>query len=111
VLLVGSLSGLALAGAIWAWLDRHRVDPWVRQLERMKRALVRVGVPAAPHEPPRALATRVRATLGSTGEPLAALLDALEARRYGRAAARRPDPAMTRDFTSAARRLRTLTPR
>jgi len=111
VLLVGSLSGLALAGAIWAWLDRHRVDPWVRQLERMKRALVRVGVPAAPHEPPRALATRVRATLGSTGEPLAVLLDALEARRYGRAAARRPDPAMTRDFTSAARRLRTLTPR
>jgi hypothetical protein len=72
---------------------------------------VRVGIPAAPHEPPRALAERVRATLGSTGEPLAALLDALEARRYGRAAARRPDPAMTRDFTSAARRLRTLTPR
>ncbi|HEY3636481.1 MAG TPA: transglutaminase-like domain-containing protein, partial [Caldimonas sp.] len=110
-LLVGSLSALALAGAIWAWLDRHRIDPWVRQLERMKRALVRVGVPAAPHEPPRALATRVRATLGSAGEPLAALLDALEARRYGRAAAKRPDPAMTRDFTSAARRLRTLTPR
>ena len=34
LLLVGTLSGLALAGAIWAWLDRHRVDPWVRQLER-----------------------------------------------------------------------------
>jgi transglutaminase-like putative cysteine protease len=106
LLLVGTLSGLALAGAIWAWLDRHRVDPWVRQLERMKRALRPLGVAAAPHVPPRALAARVREHLGGAGEPLAALLDALEARRYGRAAARRPDPAMTRDFSQQARRLR-----
>ena len=106
LLLVGTLSGLALAGAIWAWLDRHRVDPWVRQLERMKRALRPLGVPAAPHDPPRALAARVREQFGVTGEPLAALLDALEARRYSRAAARRPDPGMTRDFTQQARRLR-----
>src|SRR4051794_22206328 len=27
LLLVGPLIGLASAGAIWAWLDRHRVDP------------------------------------------------------------------------------------
>jgi protein-glutamine gamma-glutamyltransferase len=106
LLLVGALSGLALAGALWAWLDRHRVDPWVRQLERMKRALRRVGVAAAPHDPPRTLAARVRERLGGAGEPLAALLDQLESRRYGRAAARRPDPRMTRDFTHAARRLR-----
>ncbi len=104
-LLIGALSGLALAGAVWAWLDRHRVDPWVRQLERMKRALRPLGVPAAPHDPPRALAARVRERLGTAGEPLAALLDALEARRYSRAAARRPDPGMTRDFTQQARRL------
>ena len=101
LLLVGALSGLALAGAIWAWLDRHRVDPWVRQLERMKRALRPLGVPAAPHDPPRALAARVRERLGAAGEPLAAVLDALEARRYSRAAARRPDPRMTRDFNAA----------
>jgi transglutaminase-like putative cysteine protease len=107
LLLVGTLSALALAGAIWAWLDRHRVDPWVRQLDRMRRALRPLGVVAAPHDPPRTLATRVRDRLGSAGEPLAAVLDALEARRYGRAAARRPDPRMTRDFALHARRLRT----
>jgi protein-glutamine gamma-glutamyltransferase len=111
LLLIGTLSGLALAGAVWAWLDRHRIDPWVRQLERMKRALRTIGVAAAPHEAPRTLAMRVRGKLGSTGETLAALLDALEARRYGRAAARRPDPAMTRDFTAETRRLRALAPR
>jgi transglutaminase-like putative cysteine protease len=106
ILLVGALSGLALAGAVWAWLDRHRVDPWVRQLDEMKRALRPLGVAAAPHDPPRALAARVRERLGGLGEPLAALLDAFEARRYGRSAARRPDPTMTRDFTRQARRLR-----
>jgi transglutaminase-like putative cysteine protease len=111
LLLVGTLSGLALAGAVWAWLDRHRVDPWVRQLERMKRALHALGIAAAPHEAPRTLAARVRETLGSAGETLARFLDALEARRYSRAAARRPDPTLTRDFTSEARRLRTLAPR
>jgi len=108
-LLVGTLVGLALAGAIWAWLDRHRVDPWVRQLERMKRALRALGVAAAPHDAPRALAARIRENLGAAGEPLAALLDALEARRYSRAAVRRPDPRMTRDFTQQARRLRPRT--
>jgi transglutaminase-like putative cysteine protease len=111
LLLVGTLSGLALAGAVWAWLDRHRIDPWVRQLEGMKRALRALGIAAAPHEAPRTLAARVRQTLGSAGEPLAELLDALEARRYSRSAAKRPDSALTRDFTSEARRLRTLAPR
>ncbi len=106
LLLVAALSGLALAGAVWAWLDRHRVDPWVRQLERIKRALRALGVAAAAHEPPRTLAARVRERLGSAGEPLAALLDALETQRYSRAATKRPDRALTRDFTTQARRLR-----
>jgi transglutaminase-like putative cysteine protease len=106
LLLVGTLIGLALTGAIWAWLDRHRVDPWVRQLERIKRALRSLGVAAAAHEPPRTLAARVRERLGSAGEPLAALLDALEAQRYSRAATKRPDRTLTRDFTMQARRLR-----
>jgi len=106
LLLVGALSSLALAGALWAWLDRHRVDPWVRQLERIRRALRTLDVAAAAHEAPRTLATRVRARLGSAGEPLAALLDALESQRYGRAAIRRPDRTLTREFAQQARRLR-----
>ena len=111
LLLAGTLSGLAIAGAAWAWLDRHHVDPWVRQLERIRRALRSLGIAAASHDAPRTLAERVRLTLGAGGEKLAALLDALEARRYSRHAARRPDPTMTREFTSEARRLRGLAPR
>jgi transglutaminase-like putative cysteine protease len=106
LLLIGALSALALGGAIWAWLDRHRVDPWVRQLERMRRALRSLGVPAAPHEAPRTLAARVRGRLGEAGEPLAAAREVLEAQRYGRVLARHPDAALTRRFTAASRRLR-----
>ncbi|MCE9661456.1 MAG: DUF3488 and transglutaminase-like domain-containing protein [Burkholderiales bacterium] len=108
LLLIGTLSTLALAGAAWAWLDRHRVDPWVRQLERLKRALRSLGIAAAPHEAPRTLAARVREHLGAKGDPLAAELDALEAQRYGRVQASRPDAALTRRFTSESRRLRSL---
>ena len=108
MLLIGTLSTLALAAAAWAWLDRHRVDPWVRQLERLKRALRSLGIAAAPHEAPRTLAARVRDLLGAQGEPLAAELDALEAQRYGRAPASRPDAGLTRRFAAESRRLRSL---
>ena len=106
LLLIGMLSALALAGAAWAWLDRHRVDPWVRQLERLKRSLRSLGIAAAAHEAPRTLSARVRERLGERGEPLAAALDALEQQRYGRAAANRPDAALTRRFAADSRRLR-----
>jgi protein-glutamine gamma-glutamyltransferase len=108
LLLIGTLSTLALSGAAWAWLDRHRVDPWVRQLERLKRALRSLGIATAPHEAPRTLAARVRERLGEQGEPLAAALDALQKQRYGRAAANRPDAALTRRFAADSRRLRGL---
>jgi hypothetical protein len=107
-LLIGVLSAFALAGAAWAWFDRHRVDPWVRQLERMKRALRTLGLPAAAHEPPRTLAARVRERLGVAGEPLAAAFDALDAQRYSRASTKRPDHELTRRFTTEARRLKTV---
>jgi transglutaminase-like putative cysteine protease len=106
LLLIGVLSGLAFAGAAWAWLDRHRVDPWVRQLERLKRGLRSLGIAAAPHEAPRTLAARVRECLGERGEPLAAALDALELQRYGPVPARRPDAGLTRRFAADSRRLR-----
>ena len=111
LLLVQSLSALALGGALWAWIDRHRVDPWVRQLEQMRRALRSLGLTAAEHEAPRTLAERVRGRLGAAGDELATMLDALEAQRYSRAAAARPDRAMTRHFTTLARRLKTSAPR
>ncbi len=106
LLLIGALSTLSLAGAAWAWFDRHRIDPWVRQLDRMKRALRSLGVEAAPHEAPRTLAAHVRERLGDAGEALAAALETLEAQRYGRAQARHPDAALTRHFKAESRRLR-----
>ena len=108
LLLVSSLSTLALAGAAWAWWDRHRVDPWVRQRERLRKALLALGVPAAAHEPPRTLAARVRERFGTGGETLAGLLDTLEQQRYGRAAQPRPSLVLTRRFVVQARALRTF---
>jgi transglutaminase-like putative cysteine protease len=106
LLLIGALSSLALAGAAWAWWDRHRVDPWMRQMDAVRRALQALHVEAAPHDAPRTLAGRVRTRLGEAGDTLVQLLDLLERQRYGRAAALRPDGALTRRFVSAARRLR-----
>lgn len=108
MLLIGALSTLALGGAGWAWWDRHRIDPWVRQMERMRDALRGLGIAAAAHEAPRVLAARVRERYGAQGEVLGALLDALEQQRYGRASIVRPDTALTRRFVWHARRLRVL---
>lgn len=83
LLLVGLLSTAALAGAGWAALDRWRQDPWQRLHRRIRDALGRLGVAAAPHDAPRTLAGRVRAELGSRGEALAQQLLQLDAQRYG----------------------------
>src|SRR6202022_249088 len=56
LLLIGALSSLALAGAAWAWWDRRRVDPWMRQMEQLRRSLRTLGVAARAHDAPRALA-------------------------------------------------------
>ena len=106
LLLIGALSSLALAGAVWAWWDRHRVDPWVRQMDRLRAALRGLDLAPLAHEAPRALAARVRARFGTQGEVLAALLDALERQRYSRTTRARPDPALTRAFVAQARTLR-----
>ena len=109
LLLVG-FSVLALAGAGWAWWDRHRIDPWVRQMHRLRQALRRAGIEALDHEPPRTLAQRVRERAGARGEPLAELLDRLDGQRYGRRPTAGPDGALTRRFVSIAARLGASSP-
>ena len=105
LLLTGALSGLALAGAAWAWWDRHRLDPWARQMKLLRAALAALDVKAAESEPPRVLAARVREHFGERSEALARLLDALELQRYSRAALAKPPPGLMREFFAAARQL------
>ena len=106
LLLIGAFSSLALAGALWAWWDRNRVDPWVRQMAAVRAALLRLGIAASAFEAPRTLAQRVRCTLAEPGAGLAGLLDTLDAQRYGRASLKRPDSQLTRRFVAAARQVR-----
>lgn len=110
-LIVTALSTLALIGAAWAWWDRHRIDPWARQREALLAALRRIGIAADAQDAPGTLARRVRERHGSAGEPLAALLETLQAQRYGREARRAPDPSLTRSFAAAARSLAATTSR
>jgi transglutaminase-like putative cysteine protease len=106
MLLIGTLSTMALAVALWAWWDRHRVDPWVRQMDRVRQALGELRIDAARHDTPRALALRLRERLGDAGEALAEMLWVIERQRYGRAALRRPDSALTRRFAATVRRVK-----
>ncbi|MEO8279702.1 MAG: DUF3488 and transglutaminase-like domain-containing protein [Ideonella sp.] len=102
-LLLSSLSALSLAVVGWAWWDRARVDPWLRQRQILRARLHALGVSSASHEPPRSLAGRVRQQLGERGAGLAALLELLDLQHYGPAARSRPDPALTRKFKAEAR--------
>jgi protein-glutamine gamma-glutamyltransferase len=101
-LLIALLSGASLAGAAWAWWDLHRHDPWQRLGLRIRERLAPLGIDAAPHDAPRALARRVRRQLGTPGEALAVSLEALDGLRYGRHATARPDAAWWPHFAAAA---------
>ena len=81
--LIALLCGAALAGALWAWWDRHRQDPWQRLQARVGARLATLGVTVAAHHAPRERARLVRQHLGSAGEPLALALEALDRARYG----------------------------
>jgi protein-glutamine gamma-glutamyltransferase len=101
-LLIALLSVGSLAGAAWAWWDRHHRDPWQRLAARVAKRLDALDVEAAEHEGPRRWAERVRKRLGPAGSALAAQLEALDTMRYGRNAAARPPPTWWRSFDAAA---------
>jgi protein-glutamine gamma-glutamyltransferase len=109
LLLIGILSGLALLGAVWAWWDRHRQDPWVRQALQVRRALRALGLPALPHEAPRALAAQVRQRYGEPGAALAGQLMAFEQQRYGHTPLSRPSTQWLRTLRGEVRALRRST--
>jgi hypothetical protein len=102
--LIGLLCSAALAGAAWAWWDRHRQDPWQRLQRRILQRLQALGVDVRPHHAPRTRAEHVRARLGSHGEVLAGLLDALDRERYAGSGRHMPERSWWRRFSAAARR-------
>jgi protein-glutamine gamma-glutamyltransferase len=106
LLLLGVVSVLAVMGAAWAWWDRRRIDPWVRQMQHLRQALQPLGITAAASAAPRSLAQQVQTKLGPRAAALASLLEALDRQRYSRAAIARPDAALTRQFVALARALR-----
>lgn len=105
LLLIGALSAASLAGAGWAWWERRRVEPWVRESARLRRALRALGIAAGPHESPAVLGRAVRARFGAAGAALADALARLELQRYGRGGRRDPPPAALREVRVQARRL------
>ena len=104
-LLIVVLSVLAASVAAWAWWEQRRIDPWTRQMMRLRAALQRVGISACAHEAPRSLALRVRQQWGEPGSTAADLLVMLDAQRYGRHALRWPDAQLTRRFQAAVKAL------
>ena len=113
ILLVGLFSGLALLGAVWAWWDRHRISPWVRQWQHLLKALQPLALNDAEHTPPLSLAKQLRrraeetnANKRSTLEQLAQLLERLDAQRYSANALSRPDRELTRQFAGLAKQLK-----
>ncbi|HSV69902.1 MAG TPA: transglutaminaseTgpA domain-containing protein [Methylibium sp.] len=84
-LLIGLLSAASLAGALWAWWDHRRQDPWLRAWARVRRRAATLGLPAGEHVPPRTLAAALRAREGAAAEPAVQALRSFEALRYARA--------------------------
>ena len=109
--LVIVLSAAAIAGALWAWFDRRRQDPWQRLQGLLMARLRGLGIDAQPHHPPRTLAAMVRSRHGDAGAALAQSLEALDRWRYAPgAAARLPDRQWWARLSAEAARLRNTTP-
>jgi transglutaminase-like putative cysteine protease len=102
-LLIAVLATVAGAGALWAWWDRRRQDPWQRLQRRVQERLARLGVAVAAHHAPRTRAAQVRSALGERGEALARALETLDRQRYASAARSAPDRRWWQAFRAAAR--------
>ena len=108
--MVIALSAVASAGALWAWHDRRRQDPWTRLHGRLCSRLRAAGVPAQPHHPPRTLAAMVRQRHGTAGDALALLLDGLDQRRYAPGGVRLPERGWWAQVAREAGRLKAPLP-
>ena len=75
--------GAGLIGfGVYRW-QMQPIDPWVRQMDLLRRQLREVGLQAADHDPPLAMAQGVNRMFGDAGTALADALRELDALRYG----------------------------
>jgi transglutaminase-like putative cysteine protease len=108
-LLIGALASLSLAGALWAWWDQRRMDPWLRAYGQVRRALEQATeLQAPPHLPPRSLAAELLGRYGAGCDELAQALQAFESLRYGPEAARRSPRETATLARGLARRIAAL---
>ncbi|MBK8070698.1 MAG: DUF3488 domain-containing transglutaminase family protein [Ramlibacter sp.] len=84
--LLALIVAASLLGALWALWERSRHDPWLRLLQRVRRQLLKAGVPVPAAAPPRQMAELATRHLGEPAQALAAWLLRLEAQRYAPAA-------------------------
>lgn len=101
LLLAALIAGLGLVGAVWAWWDQRRSDPWLRAYARVRRAATALGLPAGEALPPRSLAAALRARYGDAAATVVRALHELEGLRY----APRDAPSTARAVAARARRL------
>ncbi|AKJ28401.1 transglutaminase TgpA family protein [Caldimonas brevitalea] len=99
LLLALLVAAASAGGAVWAWWGRQRQDPWLRLYHRMRMRLADAGLESGPHTPPRELAQRALQRFGERAAGVAALLNRLEAERYG------PPPAGGRGASTLTRSL------
>ncbi|WP_247597008.1 DUF3488 and transglutaminase-like domain-containing protein [Hydrogenophaga sp. PAMC20947] len=82
--LIGVVIAVSLAGAGWTLWERQQHDPWLRLLQKGRARLSGLGLAAAPHQTPRAMAAQVRQHFGDTpfSQSVTKWLIQLEAQRY-----------------------------
>lgn len=87
--LMGFVALLGLSGAIWATLERHQMDPWLRLLGKAITRLTKAGLTPAANASPRQLAEQCRQHFGHDQPLTLALCDwllRLEQQRYAKPA-------------------------
>jgi transglutaminase-like putative cysteine protease len=103
LVLLALIVASSVLGAAWTLWERSRHDPWLRLLERARRALHATGCVIAPNSPPRAMARLVQQQWGpndSRARAISGWLLRLEAMRYAPAGSARGDTliSLRREF-------------
>jgi transglutaminase-like putative cysteine protease len=89
--LIGIVVLTSLVGAAWTLWERHRQDPWLRLLHRVRKKLQQSGLQLPEHTPPRQMAASLQARPDAADPTIVALcqwLLRLEAWRYAPRAGR-----------------------